>query len=217
MVSLIADQKGQVSGMQDPHHNPLPTDRLGFYVASGDQEILAQVNRLMQRSGYVGVMDTAGRFQYIVDGRNGTPLAARRILETAGRILRDQQDADGSVRPYLNEAADWALAAHAMRRELKGTRFLRYMLLYAGTDETRLRPVSKTLYPAVASHFRVSTAQVERDVRYALQRTDLRTQGLASAAAICRLHDEMVRRAGEIRNREKPSAVLSDGEGPAHE
>jgi hypothetical protein len=207
--------KGQMKQMHDSLPRQLPTDRLGFYVASGDQDILSQINRLMKNSGYVGVMDTAGRFQYIVDGRNGTPLAARRILETTGRILRDRQDTDDSVRSYLDQAADQTLAAHSIRQELKGFRFLRYMLLYAGLDETRLHPISKTLYPAVAGHFRVSMSQIERDIRYALQNTDLRAQGLASAAAICRLYDEMIRRAGELKDKEMPSAVPIDNEGHA--
>jgi hypothetical protein len=204
-----------MTSMQDQLPRQLPTDRLGFYIASGDQDILAQVNRLMQRSGYVGLMDTAGRFQYLVDGRHGTPLAARRILETTDRILSERQNADQSIRRHLEQAAEQTLAAHAIRQELKGFRFLRYLLLFAGLDETRLRPISKTLYPAVASHFRVSISQIERDIRYALHKTDFREQGLASAAAICRLYDEMIRRAGEFKAKEMPSAIPMDSRGQA--
>jgi hypothetical protein len=181
---------------------PLPTDRLGFYIASGDQDILSQVNRLMQRSGYVGLMDTAGRFQYLVDGRRGSPLAARRILEAADKILARHEEADRATLACLGRAIDQVLEAHAIRPELKGARFLRYMLLDAGVDETLLRPISKTLFPAVAKHFRVSISQIERDIRYCLRQTDFRRQGLASAATICRLRDEVVRLVSEMREKE---------------
>ncbi len=188
----------------DSPQRPLPTDRLGFYIASGDQDILSQVNRLMQRSGYVGLMDTAGRFQYLVDGRRGSPLAARRILEAADKILARHEETDRTTLACLGRAVDQVLAAHAIRPELKGARFLRHMLLDAGVDETLLRPISKTLYPAVAGHFRVSVSQIERDIRYCLHQTDFRHQGLASVATICRLHDEVVRLVSDLRVNEMP-------------
>lgn len=179
----------------------LPTDRLGFYIASGDQDILGQVSKLMNRSGYVGVMDTAGRIQYIIDGRRGSPYAARRIIETAGRILHDRQDGSQNLRPFFGPAADLVLAGHAIRQALKGYHFLRYLLADAGLDETRLRPISKTLYPAVAKRFRVSTSQVERDIRYCLLCSDFRGQKLTTIAIISRLYDELIRQAAEIRDR----------------
>jgi hypothetical protein len=191
----------------------LPTDRLGFYIASGDQDILSQVNRLMQRSGYIGVMDTAGRMQYIVDGRKGGPYAARRILEMTGQILRERDEADLLLRQYLGQAADQVLAQHAIRKELKGCRFLRCLLLEAGLDESRLHPISKTLYPIIARHFRVSASQIERDIRYALIQTDFHEQGLTNTAAISRLYDEMVRCAEDLQRKEMPSGHLHDAGG----
>jgi hypothetical protein len=180
---------------------PLPTDRLGFYIASGDQDILGQVSKLMNRSGYVGVMDTAGRIQYIIDGRRGSPYAARRIIETTGRILHDRQDTSLNLSPFFGSAADQVLAAHAIRQALKGFHFLRYLLADAGLDETRLRPISKTLYPAVARRFRVSASQVERDIRYCLLRSDFKGQKLTTVAIISRLYDELIQKAAEIRNK----------------
>jgi hypothetical protein len=191
----------------------LPTDRLGFYIASGDQDILSQVNKLMQRSGYIGVMDTAGRMQYIVDGRKGGPYAARRILDMTGQILRERDEAGQTLQQYLGLAADQILAEHAVRRELKGCRFLRCLLLEAGLDESRLHPISKTLYPVVAKHFRVGVSQIERDIRYALQQTDFRAQGLSSTASISRLYDEMVRRAEELQKKQIPSGNLNEDGG----
>jgi hypothetical protein len=199
--------------MNDPAQYRYGSDKLGFYIAASDQDLLGQVNRLMSRSGYVGVMDTAGRLQYLVDGRRGSPHAARRIVETTGRILRDQADLVNPLLLQIAPATDRVLATHAIRPELKGYRYLRYMLLQVGLDETSLRPVSKTLYPAAASHFRTSISQIERDIRYAMQKTDLRQQGLTCAAAICRLYDEVMRLAESMQKNETPPAIASDNGG----
>lgn len=199
--------------MNDPAPYRIASDKLGFYIAANDHEILAQVNRLMTRSGYVGMMDTAGRLQYLVDGRRGSPHAARRIVETAGRILRDREESANPLLLYLAPAADEVLAAYGILQNLKGYRYLRYLLLLAGLDDGRLRPVSKTLYPAAASHFRVTVAQIERDIRYACRRSSLHELGLTNTSAICRLYDEMIRRAEARRNKEMPSGTVKDAEG----
>ncbi len=199
--------------VHDPVSYRYASDKIGFYIAANDQEILTQVNRLMTRSGFVGIMDTAGRLQYLVDGRRGTPHAARRIIETTGRIIRDRQDTIDPLLLMLSPAADKVLAMHHIRQELKGCRFLRYLLLHAGLNETLLRPISKTLYPAVASHFKVNIYQVERDIRYALKPTDFRQAGLTTTAAISRMYDEMIRLAESMQKKEKPSCILTDEEG----
>jgi hypothetical protein len=60
------------------------------------------------------------------------------------------------------------LEQNGIRSELKGRAFLNQMLQVAALDERQLSPISKTLYPEAASHFRVRISQIERDVRYAL-------------------------------------------------
>ena len=106
--------------MNDPAPYRIASDKLGFYIAASDQEILAQVNRLMTRSGYVGIMDTAGRLQYLVDGRRGSPYAARRIVETTGRIMRDRKNQANPLLPVSGPAADEVLAAYGILPELEG-------------------------------------------------------------------------------------------------
>jgi hypothetical protein len=192
--------------MNDPSPYRYASDKIGFYIAANDQEILAQVNRLMTRSGFVGIMDTAGRLQYVLDGRRGTPYVAKRIIETAGMIMREHSEEFSPLLACLSPAADLVLAGHDIAQELKGYHYLRYILLLVGLDENRLRPISKNLYPTAATFFRVNVSQIERDVRYALQKTDFRQLGLTTAASICRLHNEMLRLAEELLNKEMPPA-----------
>jgi len=179
-----------VDALHDYRYTP---EKLGFYIAASDQDMLCQINRIMSRSGYVGIMDTAGRLHYLVDGRRGSPFASRRIIETTGRIMREQLDAGDPLRANLTRYIDPVLSRHNIRPELKGYQYMRYLLLAVGLDETQLHPISKTLYPAVASHYQVNIAQIERDIRYALQDTDLHRQGLTTTAAISRMYHELIR------------------------
>jgi hypothetical protein len=170
---------------------------LAFYIVATDRDMLSQVNRLMSRSGYVGLMDTAGRLHYIVDGRRGVPYASMRILEATGRILCDREQKAQPLLQSINRTVDAVLASHGIRPELKGYQYLRCMLVLVGFDDTKLKPVSKTLYPMVSEHFHVTVSQVERDIRYALRETDFHKNGLTPSAAICRLHQELVQKAEE--------------------
>ncbi len=199
--------------MPEPSKYRYSNEDFGFYIASSDHDILNQVSRVMARSGYVGVMDTAGRLQYIVDGRKGSPHAARRIMDAAGRTLEKRQIEANPILGKIGPAADQVLCNHNIPPELKGYRFLRYILLFIGLDESKLRPVSKTLYPAASEHFRVTISQVERDIRYALSKTDFKKRGLTGAAAICRLYDEMIKTAEDLLDKEKPFISENADEG----
>jgi len=200
-----------------PVNDPIPyryaTDRFGFYIAASDQEILSQVNRLMVRSGFVGVMDTAGRMQYVIDGRRGAPFAAKRIMETTERVIQERTAQENPLLACLSPAVDMILTRHQIAQELKGYRYLRFILLLVGLDDSKLRPISKTLYPAAASHFRVSSSHIERDIRYALRKTDLFRMGLATSASVCRLYGEMMRCAEDYMQKETPSAEPEDDRG----
>ncbi|NLO36131.1 MAG: hypothetical protein GX112_07245 [Clostridiaceae bacterium] len=168
------------------------TGQLQFTVVVNDKEMLDQLNRLMIRQGYAGVMDTAGRLHYLVDGRKGMPYASRKILEATGRMIKDQCDNARPLQASIGHNVDKVLMANGIRPELKGYRYIRCMLLLIGLDETRIKPVTKVLYPDIANHFHVKASQVERDVRYALQETRLHRSGLTTTACLCRLHQQLV-------------------------
>ncbi len=181
--------------------------KLGFYIAATDQDLLTQVSRLMDRQGVVGLMDTAGRVHYVVDGRRGSPFACRRIMDTAALLLRDEGSARDQLASSLLVVIRFLLERYHISPELKGYRYLRYLLQLAGQDESLLRPISKTLYPAIAAQYRVRISQVERDIRYALQKTDLRQRGLTTTAAICALYDEMMVEVSKLALDTKPSVT----------
>jgi len=146
---------------------PLACDpeAISFYIAANDQELLRQVRSFMQQSGLVGIADTAGRLHYIVDGSRGTPYATRRILETTNRCSAERGDQARLLDHQLPDVIGRVLDRCGIRHELKGRIYLEHILHLAVLDERRLKPLSKTLYPDVARHFKSRSSQVESDIR----------------------------------------------------
>lgn len=187
--------------------------QLSFYIAASDHDLLTQVSRMMDRQGLVGLMDTAGRVHYVVDGRKGSPFACRRIMDTAALLVHDEGTARDQLASLLIPLISSLLGRYRISPELKGYRYLRYLLMLAGQDESLLRPISKTLYPLISAKYNVSISQVERDIRYALQKTTLHRQGLTATAAICTLYDEMMADVTRLAANEKSPADESGNRG----
>ncbi len=167
------------------------TDQTGFFIAASDYDLLSHVSRLIKRQGLVGMMDTAGRMQYLVDGRRGTPLAARRILDTTQRLVRDMVMDPDELRPLRVLAVDEVLRRWQLTPRLKGYRYLRYILVVAAGNDRILRPVSKNLYPLVAEEFKVPFSQIERDIRYCLKTRNSPEPPISNTSAISRMCDEV--------------------------
>lgn len=182
-----------------------PSDSLGFYLASSDRDLLNKVEEIMARQGVVGLRDALGRIHYVIDGRKGSPFAARRVGETATALVQadEQQKRWRDEKRY--EAIDEVLLGYRFMRTLRGYRFLRYMLFVSLHDPASLHPISKRLFPETGRHYRVSPSQVERNVRYLLDRLaedqglcpegrapleDNTGRRLSVSAAVFALHDQ---------------------------
>jgi hypothetical protein len=161
----------------------------GFYIASSDQDMLLRVSSIVDRCGYVGLMDTAGKVHYMVDGRRGSPYAAKRIREVAGRLLSNDQSVLQENLDRIICSVDTVLNREQVPQHLKGYRYLRFMLHQTAADPSLLSPVTKTLYPETAKHFRVKPAHIERDIRYAVKSSKDSLAEYSNTVAICHLHD----------------------------
>lgn len=142
-------------------------DSIGFHITSGDNELLTQVRKHLQRNGYLAISDTAGRLHYIMDGTRGVPYAARRVLESVERLAQASDRTRLQTERYLPEVVDSVLDRLGFRNELKGRTFLRDILTKTAPDERQVNPSCKIIYPETAEFFHVSAAHVERDIRYA--------------------------------------------------
>lgn len=166
-------------------------DQTNFFIAASDYDLLNQVTRLINRQGMLSLMDTSGRVQYLVDGRRGSPLAARRILDTTQRLLRDRYLDPDDLKPLQSLAVDEVLRRWKLPVRLKGFRYLRMLLLMSAGNDMILRPIGKNLYPAIAEQFNVSYSQIERSIRYCLCNRTGVPEHLTNTEAICAMSDEV--------------------------
>ena len=186
-------------------------DALGFYVAATDRELVHQITEMFGRRGYVGVADGYGRMRYLVDGRDGPLTASTRILGTADEVIRRKTDHDERLLPYESAAITAVLDESRLEPSLKGYRFLRFILSLSFRDDSLLRPITKTLYPAAAERFHAKVDHVERDVRYALRKSGFRPGGVGSGTAICLLHDRIQVLAEAMYQKDRLSMQRSQG------
>lgn len=168
-----------------------PVEQTGFFIAASDYDLLDHVSRMIKRQGMVGMMDTAGRMQYLVDGRKGTPLAARRILDTTQKLIRDMMLDPDELKPLRVLAVDEVLRRWQLMPRLKGYRYLRYILIVSAGNDRMQRPVGKTLYPLVSEAFKVPVSQIERDIRYCLCSKGRVGPAVSNTAAISIMGDEV--------------------------
>ncbi len=185
-------------------------NKLSFFIAAYDADIIRNIKRLMENKGYVGVLDTAGRIHYMIDGKKGNAHAARVITGKANSLLDENSWQTLNINLYLPDIVNTCLKAHHMRTDLKGYRYLRYLLLITQADETKLKPVSKVLYPLAAEHYHVSVSNVERDIRYLINHSDFKMRGVKTAAAICSLFDEIAQALSHVIKENLDAEALRD-------
>lgn len=148
-----------------------PSDEaVGFYLTSSDRDLLNKVDEIMGKQGVVGLKDALGRIHYVVDGRKGSPYAARRLGEAAMQIANEREAEGSDLVKRQTAAIDHVLLGYRFLRTLRGYRFLRHMLQLSLADPSVLHPISKRLFPETGRHYRVSPSQVERNVRYLMDR-----------------------------------------------
>ena len=171
----------------------LPPSSTGFFIAANDHDMMSQVAKLMHRQGILGMMDTAGHMHYLVDGRQGSPLAARRIRDASERLMRDQLLSPDDLRPLRLLAIEQVLSAWGIPKKLKGYSLLHQILVMICGNEAELRPISKTVYPALAEQYKLSPSQIERNIRYCLMCRPGKQPRLSNSEAICGLSNEVSR------------------------
>ncbi|MFA5585783.1 MAG: sporulation initiation factor Spo0A C-terminal domain-containing protein [Saccharofermentanales bacterium] len=143
-----------------------PEGEVGFYLVASNRELLSHVEALMNRSGVFGVLDSSGRVHYLLDGRKGSPFAARKVMTTADQLIRQTKGDARSERRRIRAVVGKVLDGYGWNRQLRGFRLLAGILSLTACDPSLLNPVSKRLYPQMAHLHGLRPHQVERNVRY---------------------------------------------------
>lgn len=145
-------------------------NQTGFYIAASDRDLLAKVTDLMKRKGgMIGVVDTAGRVHFLVDGRSNLYQATENIMSVADRIESFDARRPAHTPEQIDRAVNAVLHAFGIPESLRGCLYLRFILTRLAEQPELVTPVSKTLYPDIARLYGVKIHQIDRVIRYATQ------------------------------------------------
>ncbi|MGI6076672.1 MAG: sporulation initiation factor Spo0A C-terminal domain-containing protein [Fastidiosipilaceae bacterium] len=149
----------------------LGCEKTEFFIIANDKDLLAKITNLMSRKGYVGVVDTAGRVHYLLDGRNNPYRLTECISNIAEQLRPKELDHPVELTPgQTAEIVDRILMEYKIPTNLKGYMYLRYGLMLLSSVHEFVNPISKTLYPEIAQKFHAKPNQIDRVIRYATKK-----------------------------------------------
>lgn len=165
-------------------------EEIGIYIVCDNAELLQSINRILRKNGMFTVTDTAGRHHFLIDARKN-PCAATQYIKQLLTPATTQQDIklpafdgvllDNTIRTVMNY--------HGFDNTLIGTVLLAAVIKYLYTEGLSLH--YKKIYSEVGSRYSMTGAQVERNIRYCLQKSDMWNDGMKNSKACMTLLDEV--------------------------
>lgn len=169
----------------------------GIYIACDDRTLLETINAMLGRKGMIGVSDAEGKFHYVVDGRRSSRKAASRIIEivTASASLIEDEIPDIQVTSLLKNT----MVFYDFDMTLIGTsaifEIVRRMIIYRDMYFSSMRE----LYSFAGELLGLTYYQVERDIRYAVKRSNFDRAGVKTTMVLRMLADEVTLQLKEIK------------------
>lgn len=183
---------------------------IGFYFASSDRELIDKVSTIMKRNGHVSFSDSMGREHYLLDGRSGIPILTRNIDSVTKRIINKNKDEYENIRPFFSAAIDGALEASGLPSQLKGYRYVKFILYRLIEDDSLVSPISKTIYPSLCELYHCTPFQIERDIRYAIHKSTFSAKNPSPKAFICILLEMANKMACDMKRRANQPVIPLD-------
>ena len=183
-------------GKQIP--NPDEKGEYGFFIACDDRSILNCVNAMLLSSGVVGLSDTDGRMHYLIDGRRGRNYAVQKVNENVLLLNERFQEEDKMEDILVSRAIDRVLSRNGFRSNLIGTQLIHFCLMCLYRDPELIKSVSKRLYPMIETPYKMSSQQIERNIRYSITKSDFHLGGILVMLRVLRdaVVDEVMRSYG---------------------
>ena len=183
-------------GKQIP--NPDEKGEYGFFIACDDRSILNCVNAMLLSSGVVGLSDTDGRMHYLIDGRRGRNYAVQKVNENVLLLKERFQEEDKMEDILVSRAIDRVLSRNGFRSNLIGTQLIHFCLMCLYRDPELIKSVSKRLYPMIETPYKMSSQQIERNIRYSITKSDFHLGGILVMLRVLRdaVVDEVMRSYG---------------------
>jgi hypothetical protein len=127
---------------------------------------------MLLTSGILGLADTEGKMQYLIDGRRGGNYVMDRVKEKVMTLRESPTGKTTDVEDaYVEHAISSVIGKYGFSESLTGTQILRKLLFHLYKDPGLLRSAAKRLYPLVAPEFPMTPSQVERNLRYAIKKS----------------------------------------------
>ncbi|MBP5261009.1 MAG: hypothetical protein J6Z43_02635 [Clostridiales bacterium] len=158
-------------------NRPLYKNRrdVGLYVISDDDILMENVNSILKRKGIIGVQDATGSVRYFVDGRHGLSKTVNRLQNLVTDFDQDpyQNDMDSSGMELYDIVAGEVFARYGFDFSLAGSN-----IIYAAVKEMIRGNLSindnlKEIWAYNDVFFNMSYAQMVRNIRYSLSKTEL--------------------------------------------
>lgn len=184
-------------------YNPLLEGETGLYIVCDDNSIVRNINNMVKKSGIVGLVDSAGRTHYLIDGRKNGSVTA----ESVGNLLVNGKNASelkcnqGGI--GIDSLICEVLDRYGFDLKLNGYRMIGNILKHKYMMQDSDRLSVQMMYEITAKDFRTSYTLVERNIRYAIKKSSLGNTGLSGFRAIDHLYESLL---AEIINFKKNKA-----------
>lgn len=156
--------------MQEEFKQIHQTPNLHFSICSSNREIFIKFEKELEKRGLIGFPDLQGNLHYIIDGRKGFPTAYKKMQEITLKLMEARLDGQTQKINKFENIADHLIDKYEFDSSLIGTRFLRYIVIYALLDKSLLVSLSNNLYPVIADLFNTSVEKVCYSIRYSFQK-----------------------------------------------
>lgn len=161
-------------------------------VVCSDLSLLENINTLLRQKGVIAVEDDYGVLHYIVDGRNNRREAAGRIttISTQG----DAADELAKEDAFLDLCVKSVLREYGFDLSLIGTEIIYRSICSCFRKGVPVPPTLKGLFSEIGNEYELSLEQCERDVRYAVSKSNLKN--MRSRAVLRCIQSRAERRLG---------------------
>ena len=127
---------------------------------------------------------------YLIDGRRGRNYAVQKVNENVLLLKERFQEEDKMEEILISSAIDRVLSRNGFRSNLIGTQLIHFCLMCLYRDPELIKSVSKRLYPMIETPYKMSSQQIERNIRYSIAKSDFNLGGILVMLRV--LRDEVV-------------------------
>lgn len=172
----------------------------GIYVVCSDKAMLETINRMLKRQGIIGVTDTAGRTHYLVDARKNPGHAARQIADFINKnalnaeqieVEEGENKKNSPSVKLIRIVATETLKGYGFDLSLIGTKAILVLIKILIKKENLSSMCAKEMFMLAADVLGQTYAQIERDIRYAIKKSQYNQYGTKTSHVVRCLVEEV--------------------------